>query len=70
MSLVGPLTSFLDSDGDLSKTPQFSAYSSGGDKSPGLSRSTDSLRNKGCQSAPAKPQKGTRFSDAELKILR
>ena len=69
---LGPLTSFLDSDGDLSKAPQFSAYSSEGDRSPGLSSSTDSLGNKRHQATPGtKPHnKGAKFSNAELKILR
>lgn len=67
----GPLTSFLDSDGDLSRAPQFTAYSEG-DKSPGssrLSRSVDSSSSHH-QLSGGKPHKGAKFTDRELKILR
>ena len=67
-TMTGPLTSFLDSDGDLSKAPKFTAYS--GDKPPSLSRSADSLGRHQQATSGGKPHKGARFSDLELKILR
>ena len=67
----GPLTSFLDSDGDLSRAPQYTAYGEGG-RSPGrLSRSVESLgSNSRHQLSGGKPHKGAKFTDLELKILR
>ena len=70
---LGPLTSFLDSDGDLSKAPKFSAYSSDdGRKSPGLSRSADSSNRRPLQhtTTGGRPHHGAKFSETELKILR
>lgn len=65
MNLPGPLTSFLDSDGDLSKAAKFTAYSSG--RSPDLSHGRDGQHP---PSLGKKEHKGAKFTDTELKILR
>jgi calpain-7 len=68
---IGPLTSFLDADPDLTKAPQFTAYSSsepsGGGASP---KPRPSATPTPTGTSGGRRPKGGRFTDTELKVLR
>ena len=63
---LGPLTSFLDADPDLTKAPQFTAYSSNEASSKPRPQATPTSS---VGSGSRRP-KGARFTDAEMKVLR
>ena len=63
----GPLTSFLEADPDLTKPPQFTAYSS--DNAAG-GRASPKPRPTASPTSSVGGNKGALFSDAEKKLLR
>ena len=70
---IGPLTSFLDADPDLTKPPQFTAYSSTNDEASGGGASPKprphATPTPGGGTGSRRP-KGAHFTDTEIKVLR
>lgn len=69
---TGPLTSYLDADPDLTKSPQFTAYSSNDSSSGGgaSARPHPQPAATPTGAGTSRRPKGGRFTDSEIKVLR
>ena len=70
VTFSGPLTSFLDADPDLTKAPQFTAYSSSEPSGGGAPPKPRPSATPTPAITGGHRRKGGHFTDTELKVLR